>query len=290
MKSCLLTNVAIKELASFIGGLYNNVFKSIQKALSGSFNTIHGKWTNIPWIRLFSVGPSSKLLGVLKAICFTVMPVAGFHILNSQDLNHLSHRMASISLCSLCEPLPRFSHCAASIGEKIYFHGGYISDPGQGSVVDIFDPYFESWEQQPTTGTPPPGLYEGVCTSLVDSLYSFAGFDGKNLYNTLHKLDTATLMWRSILATASYMHGGLKCTVIILNSQIITITTSPKIQIWTNNHSCMRLPNGLVHAGLSRKIWSGAKTGLGGTIFGYQYMIHFCPPGPEMCPLLVQGV
>lgn len=162
------------------------------------FNTIHGKWTNIPWIRLFSVEPASKQLGVLKAICFTVMPVARFHILNSQDLNHLSHRMASISLHSLCEPLPRFSHCAASVGKKIYFHGGYISDPGQGSAVDIFDPYFESWEQQPTTGSPPPGLYEGVCTSLVDSLYSFAGFDGKNLYNTLHKLDTATLEWREL--------------------------------------------------------------------------------------------
>jgi len=106
--------------------------------------------------------------------------------------------MASISLRSLCEPVPRFSHRAVSVGKKIYFHGGFISGPGQGSVVDIFDPYFESWEQQPTTGTTPSKQHEGVCTSVLGSLYSFAGFDGTNRYNTLHKLDTATLEWREL--------------------------------------------------------------------------------------------
>ena len=98
----------------------------------------------------------------------------------------------------LYEPLPRFSHCAASVGEKLYFHGGYISGPGRGGVVEVFDPYFERWEQQPTTGTLPPGLHERVCTSLLGSLYSFAGFDGKDLYNSLHKLDIATLEWREL--------------------------------------------------------------------------------------------
>ena len=45
---------------------------------------------------------------------------------------------------------------------------------------------------------PPPGLYSGACTSLLDSLYWFGGNDGTSFYNSLHRLDTTTLEWREL--------------------------------------------------------------------------------------------
>ena len=66
------------------------------------------------------------------------------------------------------------------------------------STVEIFDPHLETWEKHPTTGVPPPGLYSGACTSLLDSLYWFGGRDGSSRYNSLHRLDPTTLEWREL--------------------------------------------------------------------------------------------
>ena len=117
--------------------------------------------------------------------------------------------MASIfsslfGLTKLYEPSPRFSHGAAPVGGKYYLWGGRVQDfSGSGrrklaSTIEIFDPYLEAWKKHPTTGVPPPGLYAGACTSLLDSLYWFGGRDDSLFYNSLHKLGTTTLEWREL--------------------------------------------------------------------------------------------
>ena len=104
----------------------------------------------------------------------------------------------------LYEPSPRFDHGAAAIGGRCYLWGGRVQDFSASgrrkltSTVDIFDPYLETWEKHPTTGVPPPGLHAGACTSLLDSLYWFGGYDGIFYCNSLHRLDTTTLEWREI--------------------------------------------------------------------------------------------
>ena len=102
------------------------------------------------------------------------------------------------SISKLYEPSPRLAHGAA-VGGRCYLWGGRVQDFSESgrrklaSTVEIFDPYLETWEEHPTTGVPPPGLYFGACTSLLDSLYWFGGWDDSSRYNFLHRLDTTTL-------------------------------------------------------------------------------------------------
>ena len=109
------------------------------------------------------------------------------------------------SISKLYEPSPRFSHSAAPVGERCYLRGGYVQDFSASgrrkltSTVEIFDPHLETWVEHPTTGVPPPGLYDGACTSLLDSLYWFGGWDGSSRYNSLHRLDITTLEWKELL-------------------------------------------------------------------------------------------
>ena len=117
----------------------------------------------------------------------------------------LPSRMASIpSLSQRHEPVPRFSHCAATVGRRCYLWGGFVQDFSESggrkfsSTIEVFDPYLEIWEKHNTTGMPPPGLCDGVCTALLESLYCFGGQDGEDDHNSLHRLDTTTLKWREL--------------------------------------------------------------------------------------------
>ena len=103
-----------------------------------------------------------------------------------------------------CEPSPRFFHGASQVGGRCYLWGGRVQDFSESgrrklaSTVEIFDPCLETWEEHPTTGVPPPGLVHGACTSLLDSLYWFGGYDDSSRYNSLHRLDPTTLEWREL--------------------------------------------------------------------------------------------
>ena len=99
------------------------------------------------------------------------------------------------------EPCPRFDHRAVPIADIPYLWGGRTEDFSEssrrklGSVVEIYDPYLEMWEQRATTGVPPPGLYHGGCTPLNETLLWYGGYDGKSQFGTLHQLNTVTLNW-----------------------------------------------------------------------------------------------
>ena len=101
------------------------------------------------------------------------------------------------------EPFPRFYHISGSVGSKVVVQGGRTKDFSEKSrqqltsVVEIFDPYSELWEQRQVTGdAPSPGTYFAAGASLRDDLFSFGGIDDRrNVFNTLHRLDTKTWRW-----------------------------------------------------------------------------------------------
>ena len=106
------------------------------------------------------------------------------------------------------EPLPRCWHISTRVGSKVVVQGGRTKDFSEksrqhlSSVVEIFDPYSESWEQRPVTGdAPAPGTYGAASASLHDDLFSFGGYDGSpffTLFNTLRRLDTEKLCWSQV--------------------------------------------------------------------------------------------
>ena len=103
------------------------------------------------------------------------------------------------------EPLPRLWHISGRVGSKAVVQGGRTKDFSEksrqhlSSVVEIFDPYSESWEQRPVTGdAPSPGTYVAASASLHDDLFSFGGYDGSRRFNTLRRLDTEKLCWSQV--------------------------------------------------------------------------------------------
>ncbi|CAI8040316.1 Kelch domain-containing protein 2, partial [Geodia barretti] len=100
------------------------------------------------------------------------------------------------------EPLPRIFHISGRVGSKVVVQGGRTKDFSDksrqqlSSVVEIFDPYSELWEQRQVEGdAPSPGTCAAASASLCDDLYSFGGFDGRQHFNTLHRLDSKTWCW-----------------------------------------------------------------------------------------------
>ena len=117
---------------------------------------------------------------------------------------HCSSPMGQASLLSRFTPSPRYHHFSASCRGKVVIWGGMIEDfmknrERLGSVIETFDPFLERWEQQPTIGVPPPGLYRGACASIQDSLYTYGGWDGSSIQSGLHCLSgTSAMEWRKL--------------------------------------------------------------------------------------------
>ena len=100
------------------------------------------------------------------------------------------------------EPLPRLCHISECVGSKVLVQGGLMKDISEKSrqhlstLVEIFDPCSELWEQKQVRGDgPQPSIYFAASASLHDDLFSFGGFCDGNLFNTLHRLDTKTWHW-----------------------------------------------------------------------------------------------
>ena len=98
--------------------------------------------------------------------------------------------------------MPRDRHVSQTVGSKVLVQGGVTKDfsvtsrKHLASVVEILDPYSELWEQRRVEGdAPSPGTYLAASASVNDDLFSFGGHDGRNFFNTLHRLDTKTWRW-----------------------------------------------------------------------------------------------
>ncbi len=92
------------------------------------------------------------------------------------------------------------------------------------TVIQIYECSTESWKELPTSGTPPPGIYERGTAYSDHVLYLFGGRDGTSFYASLHQLDTRSMTWKQL----SPLHdsGPMRksdCQMIYYNDSLIVI-------------------------------------------------------------------
>ena len=158
---------------------------------------------------------------------------------SNEQLSFLHAPMSSLSpvavdiiamaanLVKYYQPAPRHWHRAAPIGDRVYLWGGLTEDFSASSrrklasVVEIYDPYLEAWQQKATTGTPPPGMYNGGCTSSHDSLLWYGGSDGTYNSGIFHQLNTTTLKWEEVhQSTAQGPMAKLGCGLALFQEKV----------------------------------------------------------------------
>ena len=100
------------------------------------------------------------------------------------------------------EPLPRSIHATVAMDNKLHMWVGWAGSKEKSRQVarkiEVFDISKELWEQKPTHGTPPPGLWDTAYTVVGSCLFVFGGYDGESVHNTLFKLDLCTFQWEEV--------------------------------------------------------------------------------------------
>ena len=84
----------------------------------------------------------------------------------------------------------------AAKGLHYVWRGGGPAE--EATTIGIFNPTNEEWTLQPSTGTPPPGLWDGGCASIGNGLYCFGGQNVSSHFNDLHKLNLETFQWSKV--------------------------------------------------------------------------------------------
>ena len=135
-------------------------------------------------------------------------------------------------LPSYYQPQGRWGHCSTVIDGKVFMWGGHCGAAGtpdnHRNVVGIYDPASQRWSQQKTSGPSPPGLFSAACVGISPHMYIFAGFDPDThkYCNSIHQLDTRTLIWTELKALnplqAPVRKSGA-CMVSYSDSLLVTI-------------------------------------------------------------------
>ena len=108
-------------------------------------------------------------------------------------------------------PVGRYGHWSTIVDGKQYTYGGDSGAAGFPTLmaINIFDSTTELWQQTPTSGEPPPGFVGASCCVIGLQLFHFGGYDGSNLYNTIHSLNTTDLSWSA--TTSTHTQGAPMC-------------------------------------------------------------------------------
>ena len=106
-----------------------------------------------------------------------------------------------------CEPMPRYYHTSAEVGNKVFVYSGRTRDYSQqtkqrlASVVEVFDPRREAWETKTTKGESPfLGARGAAGASVGDDLFLYGGLDGEMKWmRSFYRLDAKTYHWYTMI-------------------------------------------------------------------------------------------
>ena len=189
--------------------------------------------------------------------------------------------MAAKADARLYEPSPRAAHYDCSISDNIYVGFGRTGDSSTAAMrelsrqLEVYDCYSKTWVQRKTTGTPPPGLFNGACTSIKNKLYTYGGGDGggSTFTGTLSQLDMSTMEWKLLTSDIGPMKKAGAGMIAVNDEQLavlggVGIPTSPTQpgssfvrnssrsdgSGWTNEFHIFNISNGMLLLVIARCI------------------------------------
>ena len=141
------------------------------------------------------------------------------------------------------EPLPRCSHAAVAVDNKLHMWGGskqwassWEKSQKLAQKLEVFDISTEQWEQKPTHGTPPPGLWATAYAVVGSYLFVFGGFDGVYNHNSLLKLGLLTFQWEWVQVSnpssgPQKKHG---CRMVFYGDNQLVVFAGYTGSVWTD--------------------------------------------------------
>lgn len=118
------------------------------------------------------------------------------------------------------QPSPRCDYYSANVDGEFYVCGGRpttkLTAP---EGVYYFDALLESWAKSESTGSSPPGLYDGACASADQYLYLYGGTDGSQWHGSLHQLDTESWTWEELSGIPAMKLSG--CAMVTYDDKLV---------------------------------------------------------------------
>ncbi|XP_076914466.1 uncharacterized protein LOC143573485 [Bidens hawaiensis] len=116
-------------------------------------------------------------------------------------------------------PMPRDSHIAVSVDNKIFIYGGDCGDRYRGDV-DVFNVDTLTWSRFVVHG-PSPGVRAGhAAVTIGTKIYMIGGVGDKQYYNDVWMLDTISCSWTQLEVGGQQPQGRFSHTAVVLDSEI----------------------------------------------------------------------
>ena len=118
------------------------------------------------------------------------------------------------------QPVERSEHSTVRVGDYLYMWGGSQPDllwvhdsdnkKAASSVIEVCHLASGRWEQKPTTGTPPLGVYGYAAAVNGREIFFFGGHCGHGdcYHNSLFSFNVDTFNWKELSPTSSH-HGPM---------------------------------------------------------------------------------
>ncbi|KAL7599882.1 hypothetical protein Lser_V15G22336 [Lactuca serriola] len=116
-------------------------------------------------------------------------------------------------------PVPRDSHSAVSVGNKIFIYGGDCGDRYRGDI-GVFNVETSIWSRFVVHG-PSPGFRAGhAAVTIGTKIYMIGGVGDKQYYNDVWVLDTINSLWIRLEVHGQQPQGRFSHTAIVADSDI----------------------------------------------------------------------
>ncbi|GLT71601.1 hypothetical protein SLA2020_436070 [Shorea laevis] len=117
-------------------------------------------------------------------------------------------------------PVPRDSHSAVAIGNKVFVYGGDCGDRYHGDV-ELFNMETLTWSRLAIQGSS-PGVRAGHATvNIGTKVYVIGGVGDKHYYNDVWTLDVSACSWARLDISGQQPQGRFSHTAIVAESDIV---------------------------------------------------------------------